>query len=110
MRITCVGGGPAGLYFAILMKKLDRDHEITVYEAPINRADLTYVGGETVGVAEGARAACSNTFDDVVRIDVARTKRGCLLFPRSGSADPGRFRLALESVPVEAGGIWNLTG
>ena len=32
LRIACVGGGPAGLYFAILMKERYRDHEITVYE------------------------------------------------------------------------------
>lgn len=43
MRITCVGGGPAGLYFAILMKERDRDHEITVYER--NPAGVTYGWG-----------------------------------------------------------------
>jgi 2-polyprenyl-6-methoxyphenol hydroxylase-like FAD-dependent oxidoreductase len=32
MRIVCVGGGPAGLFFAILMKERDRNHEITVLE------------------------------------------------------------------------------
>ncbi len=32
MRIVCIGGGPAGLYFAILMKKLDPAHRITVVE------------------------------------------------------------------------------
>jgi anthraniloyl-CoA monooxygenase len=32
MKITIVGGGPSGLYFAILMKKLDPLHEITVIE------------------------------------------------------------------------------
>jgi 2-polyprenyl-6-methoxyphenol hydroxylase-like FAD-dependent oxidoreductase len=32
MKITCVGGGPAGLYFAISMKLRDRDHDITVIE------------------------------------------------------------------------------
>ncbi|MBX3680728.1 MAG: hypothetical protein KF710_11160, partial [Rhodocyclaceae bacterium] len=32
MRIVCIGGGPAGLYFAILMKKLDPAHSITVVE------------------------------------------------------------------------------
>ncbi len=32
MRINVVGGGPAGLYFAILMKKQDTAHAITVYE------------------------------------------------------------------------------
>ena len=31
MRILCLGGGPAGLFFAILMKQADRRHEITVY-------------------------------------------------------------------------------
>ncbi|HEX9167046.1 MAG TPA: bifunctional salicylyl-CoA 5-hydroxylase/oxidoreductase [Gemmatimonadales bacterium] len=32
MRIVCVGGGPAGLYFALLMKQLDPGHHITVVE------------------------------------------------------------------------------
>ena len=32
IRIVCIGGGPAGLYFALLMKKQDPDHEITVIE------------------------------------------------------------------------------
>lgn len=32
MRIVCIGGGPAGLYFAILMKKLNAGHHITVVE------------------------------------------------------------------------------
>lgn len=32
MRIACVGGGPAGLYLAILVKKARPDFEITVYE------------------------------------------------------------------------------
>src|SRR5262245_19413013 len=31
-KITCVGGGPAGLYFAILAKRLDSDHAVTVIE------------------------------------------------------------------------------
>lgn len=32
MKIVSIGGGPAGLYFAILMKKQDPSHDITVYE------------------------------------------------------------------------------
>src|ERR1700686_3538317 len=32
MRIVCVGGGPAGLYFGLLMKKLHPEHAITVVE------------------------------------------------------------------------------
>ncbi len=32
MRIACIGGGPAGLYFSILMKKAFPESRITVYE------------------------------------------------------------------------------
>lgn len=40
MRIAVIGGGPAGLYFALLMKKHDADHDIKVLEQ--NAADATY--------------------------------------------------------------------
>ncbi len=40
MRIAILGGGPAGLYFAILMKQADAGHDVTVYER--NRADDTF--------------------------------------------------------------------
>ncbi|WP_428263491.1 bifunctional salicylyl-CoA 5-hydroxylase/oxidoreductase [Haliangium sp.] len=43
MKIACIGGGPAGLYFAILMKKLDPAHQITVYER--NRPGDTFGWG-----------------------------------------------------------------
>ena len=32
MRIVCIGGGPAGLYFGLLMKKLHPEHSISVVE------------------------------------------------------------------------------
>ncbi|MCV2356419.1 bifunctional salicylyl-CoA 5-hydroxylase/oxidoreductase [Paucibacter sp. B2R-40] len=32
MRISCIGGGPAGLYFALLMKQQNPAHEIEVLE------------------------------------------------------------------------------
>ena len=40
MRIVCVGGGPGGLYLAVLMKKADPRHEIRVVER--NRPDDTF--------------------------------------------------------------------
>ena len=40
MRIVSIGGGPAGLYFALLMKKADPGHDVTVVER--NRADDTF--------------------------------------------------------------------
>ena len=32
MRIVCIGGGPAGLYFGLLMKKENPAHQVTVVE------------------------------------------------------------------------------
>jgi anthraniloyl-CoA monooxygenase len=43
MKIDIIGGGPAGMYFAILMKKTDPSHEITVYER--NGPDDTFGWG-----------------------------------------------------------------
>lgn len=43
MRIACLGGGPAGLYFAISMKLRNPAHEIVVIER--NRADDTFGWG-----------------------------------------------------------------
>jgi anthraniloyl-CoA monooxygenase len=40
MKIAIIGGGPAGLYAAILLKKQQPEAEITVYER--NRADDTF--------------------------------------------------------------------
>lgn len=57
MRILVAGGGPAGLYFAILMKRADPAHEIVLVER--NRADDTFGFGvvfsdATIAEVEGA--------------------------------------------------------
>ncbi len=43
LKIGIVGAGPAGLYFALLMKKSNRAHQITIVEQ--NPADSTYGWG-----------------------------------------------------------------
>lgn len=43
MKIICLGGGPAGLYFALSMKIHNPDHDITVYER--NRPGDTFGWG-----------------------------------------------------------------
>jgi len=43
MRVVCLGGGPAGLYFAISMKVRDPGHEVVVIER--NRSDDTFGWG-----------------------------------------------------------------
>jgi anthraniloyl-CoA monooxygenase len=75
MRIACIGGGPAGLYFALLMKKQDPAHEVTVYER--NRAGDTFGWGvvfsdQTLGALQEADAPTAaeildafNHWDDI---------------------------------------------
>jgi anthraniloyl-CoA monooxygenase len=64
MEIAVVGGGPAGLYFAILMKKLRPAAAITVYER--NRPDDTFGFGVVFSDA---------TLDNFERHDPASYRR-----------------------------------
>ena len=43
MKVVCLGGGPAGLYFSILAKKANPSWDVTVIER--NRADATFGWG-----------------------------------------------------------------
>jgi anthraniloyl-CoA monooxygenase len=67
MNIVSIGGGPSGLFFAILMKRLDPAHRITVVER--NGSDDTFGWGvvfsdETLGnIAE----ADPQTYDEITR-------------------------------------------
>jgi len=47
VRIACVGGGPAGLYFSLLMKRRDPGGDVTVFER--SKANVTYGWGVTYG-------------------------------------------------------------
>ncbi len=76
-RIAVVGGGPAGLYFSILMRKVAPDCEITVFER--NRAQDAFGFGvvfsdETLSVFEHADpetfAAISEQFARWTDIDI----------------------------------------
>jgi anthraniloyl-CoA monooxygenase len=66
MRIVCVGAGPAGLYFSILMKLADPRHEITVYER--NRPDDTFGFGVVFSDAtlDNLREADPETHRDIL--------------------------------------------
>jgi anthraniloyl-CoA monooxygenase len=66
MNILCIGGGPAGLYFALLMKKQNPDHQITVVER--NRAYDTFGWGvvfsdQTLGNLAEADAPTGQTIE-----------------------------------------------
>jgi anthraniloyl-CoA monooxygenase len=75
MNIVCIGGGPAGLYFALLMKKQNSAHDITVVER--NKPYDTFGWGvvfsdQTLGNLEAADARTAdeilgafNDWDDI---------------------------------------------
>ena len=67
MRIACIGGGPAGLYLAILMKKADPAHDITIYER--NRPDDTFGWGVVFSDATlgNFQLADPESFADITR-------------------------------------------
>src|SRR5438270_5910844 len=65
MRIVSVGGGPAGLYLAILMKKADPRHEVTIVER--NRPDDTFGFGVVFSDATlGTFAAADRESHDAI--------------------------------------------
>jgi 2-polyprenyl-6-methoxyphenol hydroxylase-like FAD-dependent oxidoreductase len=46
VRIACVGGGPAGLYFSLLMKLWNSENDVTVFER--NKEGVTHGWGVTM--------------------------------------------------------------
>ncbi len=67
MRILCLGGGPAGLYFALLMKLQNPAHSVTVVER--NRPFDTFGWGvvlsdQTLGNLQAADPVSARLIDD----------------------------------------------
>ncbi|RTL57803.1 MAG: bifunctional salicylyl-CoA 5-hydroxylase/oxidoreductase [Rhodocyclaceae bacterium] len=99
MRIVCLGGGPAGLYFATLIKRVDPSHEVVVIER--NPPDDTYGWGVVFSdrTLDGLEAADPVTYrainESLVRwddIDI-HFRDTCIRSRGHGFAGIGRARL-----------------
>src|SRR5438874_2839760 len=66
MHIVCIGGGPAGLYFALLMKQAQPATEIAVVER--NRPDETFGWGVVFS---------DQTLDNLARADALTYQAIC---------------------------------
>ena len=67
MKINVIGGGPAGLYFAILMKKADASHQITIHER--NGPDDTFGWGV---VFSGKTLANLRAADEISHAEITK--------------------------------------
>ena len=67
MKINVIGGGPAGLYFAILMKKAYKAHQIRIYER--NGPDDTFGWGV---VFSGKTLANLRVADDISHAEITK--------------------------------------
>ena len=74
MKVVCLGGGPAGLYFGISMKLRNPDHQVDIYER--NRPDDTFGWGvvfsdQTVGnLMANDPVSAQSTVDEFIHWDL----------------------------------------
>ncbi len=71
MKAVSIGGGPAGLFFALLLKKQDPRHEVTVYE----RNHLHDTFGFGVVFSDATEAALEHADPEVIAAMAARCHR-----------------------------------
>ncbi|MCC0030326.1 MAG: bifunctional salicylyl-CoA 5-hydroxylase/oxidoreductase [Brucellaceae bacterium] len=101
MRVVCLGGGPAGLYFAISMKLRDPSHEVTVIER--NKADDTFGWGVVLSddALENLTANDAKSAEEIRRNfaywdDIAVVRNGeRIVSGGHGFAGIGRMKLLL---------------
>lgn len=102
MRINVIGGGPAGLYFAILMKAAEPSHQLTVYER--NGPDDTFgwgvvFSGKTLANLKAAdpetHAEITQTFEQWDNVDVVHGDRKISIH---GNSFSGISRLELLKI------------
>lgn len=105
MKIDIIGGGPAGLYFAILMKRTNSLHQITVYER--NGPDDTFgwgvvFSGQTLAHLHAAdpesHQRITRTFETWDNVDVVHRDEKISIH---GNSFSGIARIALLKILQE---------
>lgn len=102
IRIVCIGGGPGGLYFSLLMKRANPAHDITVIER--NRPDDTFGFGVVFSDATMAAVAEADTdayraiADRLVRWDDIEVHYGGKILTSTGHGFSGMSRKTLLHV------------
>ena len=102
MKIGIVGGGPAGLYFALLTKKHDPRHHIVVYEQ--NPAGATYgwgivFSGRALSFLEDSDPLSYADIDDVLMVwDELHIGHRGEIIPIDGSIFSGIARVDLLQI------------
>src|SRR6266576_5495514 len=102
MKINIIGGGPAGMYFAILMKSAFAGHQITIYER--NGPDDTFgwgvvFSGKTLSnlkaADEPSHAAITQNFEAWDNVDVVHRNQKVSIH---GNSFSGIARLRLLKI------------
>ena len=102
MKINIIGGGPAGMYFAIIMKKADAAHRISIYER--NGPDDTFgwgvvFSGKTLknlrAADEPSHAEITRDFEAWDNVDVVHRDRKISIH---GNSFSGIARLRLLKI------------
>jgi len=102
VRVLVVGGGPSGLYFAILMKRADAEHEVVVLER--NKPDDTFGFGvvfsdATIAEVEEADAETYGSITEhFIRWDDIDVHYGGELIRSTGHGFSGMSRQKLLTV------------
>ncbi len=102
MRIVCLGAGPGGLYFALLMKRADPRHDVRVIER--NRPDDTFGFGVVfsdatmAGIADADSEAYAQISRHLVHWDDIAVYYGGTVTTSTGHGFSGMSRHTLLSV------------
>lgn len=79
---------------------------IAMFPGPF-QGELTFPDGKVVPNDPAAEADCAKSLQDLW-VGEGEHAKGCLLFPVDGDEDPEQVQVSLQSIPADAGGIWNL--